>query len=94
MKIIYLPDLEVCSARLVDFTHSSGERKDYRLNFHAYSLSSFLNIPDYAPSSYSNSLAELNYDKYFGDHVFTSSVYYGFNTNKYYGFKPDRLSSG
>lgn len=74
---------------LVDFTHSSGEQKNYRFNFHAYSLSSFSNIPDYAPSSYSNSLAELNFDKYFGEHIFTSGAYYSLNTNKYYGFKPE-----
>jgi len=74
---------------MVDFTHSSGEKNDYHLNFHAYSLSSFLNIPDYAPSNFSNSLAELNYDKYFGEHLFTTTAYYGFNTTKYYGFKPE-----
>lgn len=74
---------------MVDFTHSSGEKNDYHLNFHAYSLSSFLNIPDYAPSNFSNSLAELNYDKYFGEHVLTTKAFYGFNTTKYYGFKPE-----
>jgi len=74
---------------MVDFTHSSGVKNDYSLNFHAFSLSSFMNIPDYAPSNYSNSLAELNFNKYFGEHVFTSSAYYGFNTTKYYGFRPE-----
>lgn len=73
---------------MVDFTHSSAEKKEYNLNFHAATFSSFTGVPDYAPGDFSKSMAELDYDKYFGEHIFSANAYYGFNKTKYYGFKP------
>ena len=72
-----------------DFNHGSSKKNDRQLNVRIYHLSSFKNIPDYSPSPFSNSLAEIHYDKFSKNHIFSIGAGYRLNTNRYYGFKPD-----
>jgi hypothetical protein len=72
----------------LDFTHSSGERNDYRFNANLYHLSSFQDVPDYAPGSFSNTDLGISYDKYTDNSIVTFGVGYGLDTYRYYGFKP------
>ncbi len=77
----------------VEYFHSHGKKKDYRMNAHLYHLSSYNNITDYSPSPFSSSKAGLDYTKYFGNHAFDIGLSYQLNTNRYYGFKPDDYTS-
>ena len=72
----------------INYWHSSGKRNDNRLNINVYHLSSFSDIPDYSPSPFSNTLAQLSYDKYLGSAILNVGFGYGLDTYRYYGFDP------
>ncbi len=71
-----------------EYFHSSGKRNSYKLDFHLFHLSSFKNIDDYLPSPFTSTAAQLGVEKYFRYHSLGINGSYGFNTNRYYGFKP------
>lgn len=73
----------------LDFYHSSGDKGKYSLNTNIFHYSSFNDIPDYSPSSFSKTHAMLDYSKFIDDHIVDIGFKYGLNTNHYYGFKPD-----
>ena len=72
----------------IDFFHSSGSKNDSRFNARLYHLSSFKDIPDYAPSSFANTDLGINYDKYSGNSIFSFGLGYGLDMYRYYGFQP------
>ena len=70
------------------FDHSSGERNDYRFKANLYHLSTFTDVPDFAPSNFSNTDLGVSYDKYVGKSIVDFGVGYGLDTYRYYGFMP------
>ncbi len=77
---------------LVDFFHSSGQRKDYRFDAHVYHLSSFKNIPDYANCPETNTQLNLGLRKFYRYHVLSAGFDAEYNSLRWYGFKPDDYS--
>ncbi len=72
----------------LEYFHSSGERNNYKLDFHLFHFSSFKNINGYLPSPFTSTAASLGVEKYFRYHSLNINGSYGINTNRYYGFKP------
>lgn len=68
-----------------EFFHSSGVESSYRFNVHLYHYSSFANIKNYLPSPYSNTSAEVDFEKYFDYHILGFKAAYKLNANRYYG---------
>jgi hypothetical protein len=68
-----------------EFFHSSGVESSYRFNVHLYHYSSFANISNYLPSPYSNTSAEVDFEKYFDYHILGFKAAYKLNSNRYYG---------
>ena len=71
---------------LLDFYHSSGNRNDDRFNLKFHHLSSFKDIPDYAPGPFSNTDIDAGYEKHNGNSIFSLGIGYGLDTYRYYGF--------
>jgi len=71
----------------LNFFHSSGKRSKHRFTTEIYHLSAFKNIPDYT-SPYSNTRADLNFNKFINDHILNLGFQYQYNTNRYYGYMP------
>ncbi len=68
-----------------EFFHSSGVESSYRFNVHLYHYSSFANIKDYLPAPYSNTSAEVDFEKYFDYHILGFKAEYKLDANRYYG---------
>ena len=77
----------------LEYFHSHGQRNQYRFNAHAHHISSFTNIRDYQKSPYSKSGFDLDYTKFLNNHLLNTGFNYQFNTNRYYGYKPDDFPS-
>ncbi len=73
----------------LEFHHSSGDKNDSRFKARVYHLSSFGNIPDYAPSPFANTDLDIGYDKYTGNSIFSLGVGYGLDMYRYYGFETE-----
>jgi hypothetical protein len=71
----------------INFFHSSGKRSKHRFTTEIYHLSAFKNIPDYT-SPYSNTSADLNFNKFINDHIIDLGFQYQLNTNRFYGYIP------
>ena len=74
---------------MLDFVHGSSKRGSHNLNFRLFHISSYMNIPDYSPSPWSNTLASFGYDKTSGKTIISFGAKYEMNTNRYYGFNPE-----
>jgi hypothetical protein len=71
-----------------DFNHGSTQKNKQQLNARIYHLSSHRNIPEYSPSPFSNTLAEIGFKRFTKTHIFSIGAGFALNTNRYYGFKP------
>ena len=69
----------------VNFLHSGGKRNGYRFTTQIYHLSAFRNIPEYT-NPYTNTSAQLHYEKFSGKHIVSTGLRYKLNTNRFYGF--------
>jgi hypothetical protein len=73
----------------LEFHHSSGDKNDSRFNARVYHLSSFGDIPGYAPGPFSNTDLDIGYDKYTGSSIFSLGIGYGLDMYRYYGFETE-----
>ncbi len=69
----------------LDFLHSSGVRNSYRFTTQIYHLSAFRNIPEYT-NPYTNTSALVKYEKFARNHIISTGLKYGLNTNRFYGY--------
>lgn len=74
---------------LLEFFHSSGDKNEYRLNINLNHYSSFQDIPEYAPGSFSNSVAGIGFEKYNRQTILSIGAGFGFDTYRYYGYQPE-----
>lgn len=70
----------------IEFFHVKSEKNVYRWNLHLYNLSSFKNIKNYLPSSYSTTKAETEVIRYLGFYLLKVKAGYTLNTLHYYGY--------
>lgn len=74
---------------LLDFYHGNNKKGSHSFNLRIFHFSAFKNIPDYSPSPFSNTLANIGYQTYAGKTVIALGAKYEMNTNRYYGFNPE-----
>ncbi len=70
----------------IDFFHNKSEKNVYRWNIHLYHLSSFKNIKNYLPSSFSTTRAETEVTLYLGFYLLKIKAGYTLKTLHYYGY--------
>ncbi len=74
---------------MIDFVHGSSKKGSHNLNIRLFHISSYMDIPDYSPGPYSQTLAAIGYDKTSGKTIISLGAGYEMNTNRYYGFNPE-----
>lgn len=71
------------------FMHHSNLSKETSLDLSIQHLSSWIKVKDYAPSDWMQNAFSLGLNHAFSNHSLRSDLYYKYNSNRYYGFKPD-----
>ena len=71
-----------------EFFANTRQSKKHAVGVHLKHISSFGEIKNYAPSSYSQSDIEVFGKKFFGDNTFTGNAYFDHQLVHYYGFRP------
>jgi len=74
-----------------EFFANTRQSKKHAVGVHLRHISSFGEIKDYAPSSYSMSDVQIFGKKFFGENTFTGNAYFDHDLVHYYGFKPDEF---
>ncbi|MDP3442754.1 MAG: hypothetical protein Q8T08_07820, partial [Ignavibacteria bacterium] len=75
------------------FQHHSKLSKETSFDFGIQHLSSWTTIPDYAPSDWMKNQFSTDVKHAFTDHILHTGLTYNYNTNRYYGFKPEDFPS-
>lgn len=71
------------------FTHHSALSSSGSFNLELQHLSSWINMPDFAPSPWMQNKAKAGYRHTLNNHILHTNLLYSFNSNNFYGFKPD-----
>lgn len=70
------------------YRHHSKLNKNTALSLELNHRSSWLDIPDYAPSTWMKNAAVVNLEAAIGDHIWNNKLRYSHDQFHYYGFKP------
>lgn len=71
------------------YAHSSPIANNTRFGLGIRHFSSWLDMDEYAPSDFMQNRFDLGLDNDFRNHSLSVNLFYTYNTNRYYGFKPD-----
>ncbi len=71
------------------YRHNSPLSNNTRFGLGLRHFSSWLDMAEYAPADFMQNRMNLNLEHDLRDHSFSIELHYQYNTNRFYGFKPD-----